>query len=345
MYPYFVLFFFSLLLGYVWERSDRQFQIFLASMLFIVIFLFIGLKHNVGTDSGNYLMIYNEIAQAEGLVYKLPEVGYYLLNNFSVYIDGGMLFVYLVCGALISAFTLLAAINLGLNPCYFFAIIMPFHIVMLAVSGIRQGVAESIVIYAVSNLLRNREGRFLLYIILGTMFHSSALFFSFLYIIGYQKRWLIPAILLLFPLLSSFADDSYGHYLELSLFSQGVVLRVGFLAVLAAFFLFYRNIWRDGDFLMVRLYTMSILAVPILIGLSLISTTLIDRVAYYFILVSALLLSLLISELEEPKWRSIALGVVSSISFLGLLAFSYFGNNAQNYEYHSYFIYWLSNFN
>lgn len=345
MYPYLVLFFFSLLLGYVWERSDRQLQIALESTLFIVIFLFIGLKHNVGTDSVNYLRIYNGIAKTDGLVYKFPEVGYYLLNNFSAYIDGGMLFVYLVCGALISAFTLLTAINLGLNPCYFFAIIMPFHIVMLAVSGIRQGVAESMVIYAVSNLLRKREGHFLLYIILGTMFHSSALFFSFLYIIGYRKRWLIPAILLLFPLLSSFADDSYGHYLQLSLFSQGVVLRVGFLAVLATFFLFYRNVWCEGDFLMDRLYAMSILVVPILIGLSLISTTLIDRVAYYFILISVLLLSLLISEFEDSKSRRITIGVVSSISFLGLLVFSYFGNNAQNYEYHSYFIYWLSNFN
>lgn len=345
MYPYLVLFFFSLLLGYVWERSDRKFQVFLELILFIVVFLFIGLKHNVGTDSVNYLRIYNEIAKTNGLVYKLPEVGYYLLNNFSAYIDGGMLFVYLICGALISAFTLLAAINLGLNPCYFFAIIMPFHIVMLAVSGIRQGVAESIVIYAVSNLLRNREGHFLLYIVLGTMFHSSALFFSFLYFIGYQKRWVIPVILLFFPLLSSFADDSYGHYLELSLFSQGVLLRTGFLAVLAAFFLFYRKIWSEGDFLMTRLYAMSIIIVPILIGLSLISTTLIDRIAYYFILISVLLLSLLISELDDPRWRCITLGLVSSISFLGLLAFSYFGNNAQNYEYHSYFIYWLSRFN
>lgn len=345
MYPYFVLFFFSLLLGYVWERSDRQFQVFLELILFIVVFIFIGLKHNVGTDSINYLRFYNEVVQTDGLVYKFPEVGYSLLNNFSAYIDGGMLFVYLVCGALISAFTLLTAINLGLNPCYFFAIVMPFHIVMLAVSGIRQGVAESIVIYAVSNLLRNREGRFLLYIILGTMFHASALFFSFLYIIGYQKRWLIPTILMLFPLLSSFADDSYGHYLELGLFSQGVVLRVGFLVVLATIFLFYRKVWCEGDFLIARLYAMSILVVPILIGLSLISTTLIDRIAYYFILLSALLLSLLISDLEDPKWRCITLGVVSSISFLGLLAFSYFGNNAQNYEYHSYFIYWLSRFN
>ena len=243
MYPYIVLFFFSLLLGYVWERSDRQLQNFLELMLFIVVFLFVGLKQAVGTDSGNYARIYKEIAYSNTYEYKFPEVGYYLLNKFSAYIDGGMMFVYLVCGLLVSAFTLLAAKSLRLNPCYFFALTMPFHIVMLAVGAVRQGVSESIVIYAVSNLLQNRQGRSLALIILGSTFHSSALFFSFLYIIRYQKRWLLPAILVLLPLLSRFADERYGYYLEASLFSQGVVLRIGFLAVLASVFLFYRKEW------------------------------------------------------------------------------------------------------
>lgn len=343
MLPYIYFFLLSLFLGYVWERADHRLRLILEFSLYFLLFVFIGLKLDVGTDSGNYLRIYNEIALSPVFKIKLPEISYYLVNHFSIWLNAGMMLVYLICGFVFSLFTWLAAREFKVNPCYFLALVMPFHLVMLGISGIRQGVAESIVIYALALLWNEKSVKFIIFILFATTFHSSALFFISFALINYRKRWLILGMLAMLPLLLFFADDKYGHYMQLSMFSQGVVLRIGFLIVPVMFFLYFRHEIDKHGLTVSRLFYISIIIVPVLVALSLISTTLVDRVAYYFILLSSALV-LVLARYTKSKVESeyLLVGTVAT-SFVSLLVFSFFGNNAQFYTYNSYLIHWLSN--
>lgn len=345
MYPYYILFFFTIILGVCWERSDVKLKKTIEWLLIIIVWFFIGFKYNVGTDSGNYLLIYERVATTPGLVLKFPEVGYYLLNNASAYFDLGMQFVYFICGFIISFSTIRASNNFKINPCYFFALAFPFHIVMLSVSGIRQGVAESLFIYGFSFLFLGDKKRFALYVLCATTFHSSALFFFSLLSIGYKKRYMALSFIFMLPLLFMFGEDKYGHYLELSLFSQGILLRVGFLLSLSFFiFLFFKrmqNLLTLNE--LHRLMIMSILMPFVLFALGVFSTTLVDRVAYYFILMSSCLTLYSFNHNRHLLSVKYSINIVLLISFLGLLAFGIGGNNADNYEYNNFIIHLLSN--
>ena len=345
MYPYILFFLISCLFGYLWEQADKPFKITLESILYFVLFIFIGLKYNVGTDSVNYLRIYNDIANTSGINLKYPEMSYYLINNFSAYLNGGMLLVYMFCGAFFSLFTWLAAREFKINPCYFFAITMPFHLVMLGISGIRQGVAESIVIYALALLWNEKNIKFIVWIVLATTFHSSALFFASFALLKNRKRWLVSAMAIMLPVLLLVAEDSYGHYMEYDLFSQGVVLRVGFLLVPLLAFIYYRKTISQQSLTASRLFYISILVVPLLAGLALVSTTLVDRIAYYFILLSSALVLVLKPYIEPIRHGQYLTAGTLLTAFMALLAFSLLGNNAEGYAYNSYLIYWLSNIN
>jgi hypothetical protein len=343
---YIVFLFFTIILGYFWERGDNTTRWSINKVLMISLFLLVGLKFNVGTDTGNYLLVFNQIKSAPGLVLKFPEVGYSLLNNLSAWLGFGMQFIYLVCGFIIAFCTVNSAQNLKVNPGYYLALVFPFHIVMLAVSGIRQGVAESIFIYALSFLFIGNKRSFVVCIILATSFHSSALFFITLLLIENKKRWLFLGMLVMLPALLLFGDDAYGHYLELSMYSQGIVLRVGYLLALSFFFMLYlsRCDFIKEDLVLKRLFLLCIIIPFVLFALGIISTTLVDRVAYYFILMSALLLLFMFKQLDDFSSVRVSLGLTLLVSVLGLFAFAFLGNNAPNYGYHNYLIYLLGNY-
>lgn len=346
MLTYILFLFFIIFLGYCWERGNATTRRFINILLMLLLCLLVGTKFNVGTDTNNYLRVFNGIATQQGLVVKFPEVGYYLINNFSAWLGLEMQFVYLICGIIIAFFTVQSARNFDINPGYYLALIFPFHIVMLAVSGIRQGVAESVVIYAISLLFLGKKNKFIFYLLLAVTFHSSALFFITLLLLGNKKRWLVLGMLVMLPSLVFFGNDAYGHYLELGLFSQGIVLRVGYLLALSFFFILYftRCNFLNEDLIKKRFFLVSIVIPFVLFALGIISTTLVDRVAYYFILISAALFLFMLKQFPHYKSTKISLTLTLLISVVSLLVFSFLGNNAKNYTYNNYLIYLLGQY-
>jgi len=312
MYPYIALFIVSSLFGYKWERSRGRLKSVLEFLLYFYLFLFIGLKDGVGTDSNNYEFIYNRVLNEIGILLKYPEVSFYLINNISAYYEGGTVLVYLACGALFSLFTWLAAREFEINPCYFFALVMPFHLVMLGISGVRQGVAESIVIYAIALLWNEKRNKYLVFVVFATTFHASALFFASFAFIGRSKKLFLIALVVMVPALLVFADTRYGHYARYDLFSQGVLLRVGYLSLPVIAFIYTRKEIARQGLTVSRMFLVSIWIFPLLASLSTVSTTLVDRVAYDKLFASTLFASLVC-----------------------LLLFCFKGNNAHNYAYSS----------
>jgi len=272
---------------------------------------------------------------------RTPEVSHSYLNYLSAVIDGGTLFVYICYGAIISFFTLRAASNLSLNPFYFLIVNLPFHIVMLAVSGVRQGAAESIVVFAVSLLLLKRTKYFALLILFATTFHSSALVFLVLVFINSKTRYMVLALLLTLPIMLYFSLNEYGHYIESNLYNQGIFLRVGFLILNVMIIIRFRKQWEQLPYnSVIRFNWFIIFSVPLLIGIALLSTTMADRLSYYFILLSSIPALALISK-QRSSFEFIIRNSLFFVSFTSVAIFGYFGNNGPNYFYDSYLYRWV----
>ncbi|PMK12103.1 EpsG family protein [Vibrio splendidus] len=346
MYTYIFIFIYALLLAVFFDRFNLKLK--WIAIVFCVVFLtvFFGSKYNTGTDSGNYQRLYDYaiyIYDLYGEYYlRFPEVLYFGLNLFSSLNGFSTVLIYTVCGFLIAFTTLYSAINVKVNPILLLVIIFPFHIVMMAISGIRQGVAESFVLLAASLIITgNRKSAFWM-IVIATGFHASALIFMSLIVIEVKKRYLFIFVPFLVVCSLIGGSSEYGHYIGSNLFNAGVFMRVGFVLVLSlAIYLLIKNVTIRS---LARPYSrwvyFSYYSFPGLVMLALVNTTLSDRVSYYFICIISLVYLVLQKRYGSPKFVT---PIIILASFVCLFAFLTIGNHAQDYHYDSYIYHLFDN--
>lgn len=340
MFAYFLFLIFLFSYGMIWDRlsiSQKRLSVF---VLIWWITFFIGFKYDVGTDSPNYLLFYNKVYYAkqyyDEVFLKIPEIAFSLVNYLAVDLELGTLLVYCICGLIIAFGTVKAAINFRINPFYFVAFTFPFHIVMMSMSGIRQGVAESLVILAISYLYLNKKKNFVYLILAALTFHVSALLFLGLYFIDSKKRYLTLVTIILAPIVIMFSNESYGHYIESSMFNQGIFLRGGFLAgILTITYLYHYQSKRIDIGISNRLMYFNYLSLPLIIITGMLSTTLGDRISYYFILI-AVAVFLKLGQRINLQQKQVFISISSFFCFLALFVFLNFGNHGKNYLYDNY---------
>lgn len=308
------------------------------------LWLFFAFKYHVGTDSVNYLRIYDNTKYAFEMYgeYWLPEqeLLYYSLNLFSAINGFGTVFIYTVCGFLIAFFTFRAPKILDVNPFGFLLLVFPFHILMMAISGIRQGVAESIIYFGFSLLYLGKKRLFLLYVLISSGFHSSAIFFLPLYFVNIKKRYLSILFLLVLPLLVVGGESEYGNYLDSGLYNQGIILRLGFLAACTLALIFeFRENSSSLTTNQKNLVLFSIFSLPMLIVIGIVQTTIADRLSYYFIGISILLYLRLRC---GQHVRGLVFIGLTLLGFLALILFLIVGNNGADYYYDSYLFHLFS---
>ncbi|WCT13167.1 EpsG family protein [Mucilaginibacter jinjuensis] len=150
---------------------------------FFILVLFVGLRKDVGTDYPAYEQIYTEISSFGDTSYSV-EPGYFFINQLVAFFHGDFLWVTLIT-AFISAAFLFKAINFFLNRdekgigYIVFISIGVFFVYYF--SGIRQGVTISIFLFAIKYIIERRLTYYLFFLLLGSLFHTSILFFIPLY--------------------------------------------------------------------------------------------------------------------------------------------------------------------
>ncbi|MEZ8225875.1 EpsG family protein [Vibrio splendidus] len=340
------MFLFSLLISINYEKFDAKlrFLVNITSVLFIT--LFFGLKYNTGTDSVNYQRLYDlaiYIYDAYGEYYlRVPEVLYFGLNLFSALNDYSTVLIYMVCGFLIAISTMYSAIYLKVNPFLLFVIIFPFHIVMMAISGIRQGVSESFVLLASAFILNGNKKLAFLMIAIATGFHASSLIFLSILFIDVKKRFLLILVPCFFGASLISGNSEYGHYVGSELFNAGIFMRVGFVLVLTLAIFLTIKCMTERTLLnpYSRWIYFSYCCFPALVLLGIINTTLADRVSYYFICILSLVYLFFKRKFGAPLFIT---PIMVLASFVCLLAFLTFGNHADTYYYDSYIYHLFDN--
>lgn len=345
---YYLTIFAFVLLGLLYERlasesvnNDKSKLIILIIGVFSLIY---GFRFEVGVDWFNYIRVYErQVADIWSL--NTIEVGYKALNVIAYYVDAGIVTVILLSTVLFIIFTLFAAKKIGVNPFYFFAIVAPYHLVMSGVNYTRQGVALSVFIYAVACLINNKKNQFLVFIILAGSFHTSALCFAPLYFIEHKKRYAVFLFALIIPPILFSMLTEYSQYVDSTMESSGVYLRSVFLLVPTVLLLLHINTVKTFSLIEQRLVFIVICSFPLIMLFSVLSSTIADRFAYYFILLNTLCWMLVSKRNFNVNARFLkpyGNFILFLSSLLVFAIWTIFTKYQKQYQFDSYFNYWLS---
>ena len=298
-------------------------------IIFVMLVLMIGLRHEVGGDWDTYLemldsytdtsisarefgfqdpafVLFNRLAIETGL-------GIYLLNFLSAFFFSWGLFVF--CRA-------------QPRPWLALAVAVPYLVTVVAMGYTRQGVAIGIAMVAMTALGQGSALRFVLWIALAATFHKSAVILVPLAVLANTRRriftllWVGLAGLILFALMLQEAMSFLmGGYIEGEMQSSGAAIRVAMNAVPAALFLMIRKRFQLSPEQRSFWTWMSLSALLLVVALKVSpSSTAVDRIALYWIPLQLFVLS----RLPNALWRRDGKNAVWVLAVVGYSAAVHF---------------------
>lgn len=291
---YLCLFLIGALLSWTIADRDRILHNIFIKAYLLFLFLFVGLRYQIGGDWYSYIFLFDSIRSLPLLdSLSLTDPGYAIVNkiSYNVYI------VNLICAFIffwgVGSFCLRQY-----RPWIGLMVAFPYLILVVSMGYTRQSAAIGFAFLAFISLLDKKSKKYILYVLLGAAFHKTAIVLLLFYPITKNEikvRNVIYISIALFGLIFLFLFDrimaSWQLYIEDGMDSGGGLVRVIVGAIPAFIFLFYRKKWRcnypESYFFMIILSVISVFFIP----LQFIASTFVDRFALYFIVLQVLLYS------------------------------------------------------
>jgi hypothetical protein len=310
---------------------------------FVLFVILIGLRDKVGMDWNNYLAIFRRISNytlTEAL--STSEPGFTFLiwlsswAGFDVY--GTNCFA-----ALIFSLGLFSVCRVAREPWLALVAAVPYLVVAVAMSGVRQSIAIGIVFMLIANW---RNFSFILrvsFILAASLFHLSAIFLLILVALELKVSLIYKfGLVALISGLSAYVLSTMEQYVEHigfysdaylseeSIYSPGALQHVLQIAVPASLYLLNRRAWTKLYGENYLLFMMSILSLAAVPGV-LVWSTAVDRMSLYLfsvpMLVYAGLPYLLRSSISSVATRLL----IISLNFLVMAVWLNYANNAYSY--------------
>lgn len=320
-------------------------------MVFILLVLMIGLRHEVGGDWFSY-KDHIENASQETLTEALRDgdPAYSLLNWISAKTELGAYFVNSVC-AVFFTWGLLAFCRIQPRPWLALVVAVPYLIIVVAMGYTRQGVAIGLAMMGLLALTQGGVLRFVLWIAVAALFHKSAVILVPLAVLASTRHrvftllWVGLAGFVLFVLILQESVDSLASgYLVAEYESSGAAIRIAMNALPAAFFLLLRKRFQlpaqQNTFWTWMAWGAIVFVVLLKISPS---STAVDRVALYWIPLQLFVWSRLPNALGRPDGSNpILVSAVVAYSAAVLFVWLFFAQNAFAWlPYQFYPLVWL----
>lgn len=214
-----------------------------------VVVLFVGLRHEVGTDWFGYELIFQRYqAVPFKEMFYVSEPGFFLMNRLSDSLGWGLAGVIFMCAALfvIGVFRFASTTY---SPWIAICMVMPYLIFVIGMSGIRQAAAIGIGFYVFSYWNRMPLSIKGFLILVAISIHNSAAFFLLLAIMYTKGNRLVRlalglavAYFVVTHLQSTDMFDKYKSvYVEQKLSSTGAFLHILLNAIPAGVYLIWRG--------------------------------------------------------------------------------------------------------
>lgn len=257
-------------------------------VIFTLIVL-IGFRHNVGGDWYTYLTHLHHIKKMsfyEAATYSDP--GYYILNWLVGRYGGDIYWVNFFCAVIVMFGVSYFAKRQPL-PWLALLVAIPYLLVVVAMGYTRQSAALGLALVGLAELGSQRVRNFVFWVVLGALFHKSALLLLPIAALAAAKNRIWTAVwvgvtgaVAVNSLLLDSADALWTNYVEAEYSSQGGLIRVLMNAVPSIILLVFRDklyLSSGEKKLWVWMSAFSLVSVSLVSY----SSTAVDRVALYFI--------------------------------------------------------------
>lgn len=227
----------------VYRRNQHAVMLLFAAF---VMMLMIGLRYRVGVDWSNYVVIWNTAGRVSitGLLDAYGSDPAFYALTWVLRRAGLQFWVLNLLSAAIFTGGLVRFSRLQPNPWLAIAVAVPYLVIVVAMSGIRQATAMGFVFLAIVALVEKRPARFLGWLACGAAFHASAIIVLGIVGLSFAKNRFQSALLLMFAVFiayfalgSTFAEYSNDYIRRATLQSSGTVYRSA-MAVAAALLYF-----------------------------------------------------------------------------------------------------------
>ena len=218
-------------------------------LVVITIFVFlIGLRYQVGGDWESYLSHFHSMRfYSLADIWSRGDPGYYWLNWIIFELGGSILWVNLVCAVLVMVGVSYFSRHQPL-PWLSMTVAVPYLIVVVAMGYSRQAAALGLAMVGLTALGKHQIRRFVAYVVLGALFHKSAILLLPIAALAATRRklwtavWVgVVAALGAYLLVSDTAEILWKNYVEAGYQSQGGLIRVIMNAVPSVILVVYRK--------------------------------------------------------------------------------------------------------
>jgi len=225
-----------------------------ATFISIIIFLvlFIGLRYDVGTDSGNYEVVLVKVRNTANNIF-MKEYFFYLLCKLSLYLNWGVTGVNLFSSVFFSA-GLASYCRTLPRPWLGLVISIPYLVIAVGMGYTKQSISLGLILYGLTLLHRKKIIQYSLVILISALFHLTSIIGLFLLVPflvrkkDFSNKLFMLAVSALsflglyFLFIKRFLNMYLYVYLENEIMtSEGVFIRLAMVGIPSLVFLFFSN--------------------------------------------------------------------------------------------------------
>jgi hypothetical protein len=306
MWPYWILFLVPAFGAFARFRLDQRSQAIVWWTAILFFSLMIGFRDRVGGDWAHYLEHFELVSYgsfASALGYGDP--GYYGLGWIIAQL-GGSIYELNFCCALILMVGIGVFARRQPMPWLALLVAVPYLIIVVAMGYTRQSVALGFALIALAALEEGKAARFVVWVLIGALFHKTAVLLLPIAALAASKHrlwnliWVaVVSVTGAALLLSGSGDALWNNYVQADMQSSGGAIRVAMNVLPAALFIVFNRRLELGASERKLWFWISLLSLGCLPLVALASTA-VDRVALYFIPVQMFAFSHL---LQLPRRR------------------------------------------
>jgi hypothetical protein len=319
------------------DHNLKNLAIWLFGLFLIIL---IGFRHEVGGDWFRYLESAYGINKGDSFdfldVSKVSDYGYRLIHWFSInYLNG--IYSTNFISATLFVFGLSRFSRLMPIPWIALFVSIPFLVIVVSMGYTRQSIAVGFALWGLVDLINGKTNKFYFSIIVGALFHYTVvilipvgMLYAYRYKTSYKKNTTYLLIILfisgVYMIFGSVIDYMVYYYVTIKYHhSDGAFIRVVMNSLSAIIFFLYRKEFKkkfNDERLWFIFSVISIVLLPIVVFYS----TLIDRIAIYFIPLQLVVLSRIPVLIKSNLNRLIFILSIVVIYALSLFVWLNFGN-------------------
>jgi len=273
---------------YAGKRQKSNAMLFFSIGLIYAVL--IGFRYQVGGDWGSYLRHYNLVVGIgfNEAMHNAKDPAHQLLNWFMAKWDLGVYGINMIYG-LVFMIGLVKFSRDQLYPWIAMSVAIPYMVIVVSMGYSRQGMALGIFMWAIVYLRKENLKMYVLLILIAALFHKTAIILLPLGMLLYEKGiflrllMIVPLVYGAWDLLLADAQSNLIHqYIDRDMQSSGAKIRVFMNLVPSLLLLLYRKEWKKHFDDYMFWFWIAIGSI-ITMGLVSVASTMVDRIALYFI--------------------------------------------------------------